>query len=217
MATQASAVRYGTPIRTSPIPGINAMAAYLPQLYSLRESERQNEAALAESKRQFGLSYNLAQEQQAAAEEAARRSGQLGLGNLGLSIGMGVQKYTDTSNVSKALTDALTSEGGTDATKTLTDTLTGATTAAAATPISEGWSTLSNWTSPLSTASPWYGLAAGATLGEKVGQVIPIGGGSTKSILGGALAGGVTGYLTSGGDIYSTIVSSLLGGVGGGW
>jgi hypothetical protein len=193
-------------------------------LYSLRESERQNEASLAEGKRQFGLSYGLAQEQQEEAERQARRSGQLGLGNLALSVGMGVQGLNRADAVTGALDTMRNAEAGSMAEEAAYKTLTGSPVSSGTTPVSfsdfmsgnmGAGDTLGRIGGTFGTMAPWAGGAAGAVLGPKIGSLLPFGGEREKGILGGALAGGVTGYFAGGGDIYSALTGALLG--GGGW
>lgn len=226
MATQAGAVRFGTPIRTSPIPWITSQAALLPHKYSLLEQRRQNEASMAEKKRQFGLSYGLAQEQQEEAERQARRSGQLGLGNLALSVGMGVEGLRGADAINSGLANVLNAapDQAAAATSALKDTLSQG--IGSSSPVSftdfmggnmgEG-GVLGGLGGTFGTMAPWAGGAAGAVLGPKIGNLLPFGGETEKGILGGALAGGVTGYFAGGGDIYSALTGALLGGVGGGW
>lgn len=223
MASQFGAVRYGTPIRTSPIPTINARAAYLPQLYSLREAERQNAELLAENKRQFGLSYGLAQEQQEEAERQAKRAGQLGLGNLALSVGMGIRQNAMASDTGKAISALMADDAPRETADAATSFLSGkASSMATGSPITFGSATAGDYLSgsgylnALGSSAPWLGGAAGAIAGPKIGSMLPFGGEKEKGIIGGALAGGAVGYL-AGGDIYSTITGALLGGVGGGW
>ncbi len=84
----------------------------------------------------------------------------------------------------------------------------------------EGAGDLKNWTGALK--DHWLAIPAGVVTGVGLGrdlgrEYVPFGGEAEKEAIGSAVVSGGTTYLASGGDIYSSVVSAVAGGIAGGF
>lgn len=242
--TQLSAVT-GRRARSTLADQINAQTPYLTSLYSLKNQQDyyDNQTALAEEElaqqelaqeQENALaqqSLALTKEQMEQNKKQQKTENALGLAGLGATAGFGALKYSDdikqalgtvgdaaSSAAGKAVLSnspyGVNSEGVANGYDAMSFTSGGAGSSGG---FYDSLSDIgSNSWKALSSANTLLSGALGATLGTKLGEeVIPIGGKTEKKVAGGALTGALSGLLSSGGDVYSTAISGIIGGLGG--
>ena len=183
-----------------------AMAARLPALYAAQQDREWNEKVFETE--QDWKKQELALEQEAFEESKrqAKRANLINLANVGASAWLANEQNSSLKEALNADDGAVIETPGELAKM-----------ASGSTPFfsKEGAGDLGNWTGALKDhylAIPG-GVLAGATLGKQLGrEYIPFGGEKEKEILGSALVSGGNTYLASGGDIYSTVMSGMIGG-----
>ncbi|WP_027369192.1 hypothetical protein [Desulfocurvibacter africanus] len=231
MITQGGAVT-NRRIHQSELPAIQARAQLLPyyqqqkrdQAYQDKtyELQRQGQDQTAQHAREsLDLQRDQADMQNKQADKAARAARM----QLGMETGLGIGRLTDDGGASNATTSsstpinagALTSDEATSQANNLADSITSQ--GAASEP--GFWGKTGN---ALTSGNTWASTAFGALAGPELGDAALKGTGMGKRerrMAGGALAGGVAGYLSSGGDfsgggdLYTTALSAGLSSLGG--
>jgi len=205
MPTTQLSIGTGRRFKRRYAPIVRARGRYLPQIMSLEEARRAREAEMAESKRQHAETTALTWEQMREQKRQQRRANILsGLG-LATQAGFGLGKLSGTRDLPEYSTTAVEApDVGTfgQPTDLVKPTREG------------GGGLLSSWEnlkSKITERLPQMGL--GSLTGTVAGGLI-----RTKHPWKRAVTGAAAGAITSellGGDIYSNILSGLLGGTGG--
>ncbi len=187
-----------------------AMASRLPALYAAKQDRAWDEKVFEAEQDWKKRDEALAKESLEASKDQAKKANLINLANVGASA------WTAHSQ-NNALKEALNADDGEviETPSELAKTAFSSVGNSAPFFSKQGAGDLSNWTGALKDhylAIPG-GVLAGATLGRKLGrEYIPFGGEKEKEMMGSALVSGGTTYLASGGDIYSTIASAVIGG-----
>jgi hypothetical protein len=201
---------------------INQQAPMLPALYQQKANQKLEEKSLsleeANMERNAALQREALDEEKRQAEEAkkqARIANMLGVTGLGVKTGLGIygamdaSKPTDTAGIIEKATPAAKATDVGNVSE-----FTGTQAGAAPSFLSmEGAGSPSNWMGALSSGSTWgaggIGTLASKLLTKKDDSTL-------KKVGIGAGAGALAGTIFSGADPYQSVLSGILGGLGGG-
>jgi len=221
----------GRRVKPNYVEAINAQTPSLMSLYSAKDAEKyQNkmlgleEQRLAQEKELSDASLALSEESMKEQEKQNKKANLYsGLG-LGTNLGLGYMQYKagDPASIYGATSETGNLAGtasslSKDATTNLADYGEGlreiGKTSASDFFSTAGAGNMSNWTKALTSPKTYLtGLGTGIA-GGQIGKSL-LGDNDLTGALSGAAVGGLTEYLT-GGNIYSSLTSGLLGGIGG--
>ncbi len=187
-----------------------AMASRLPALYAAKQDRAWDEKVFEAEQDWKKRDEALARESLETAKKQSKKANLINLANVGASAWMAHSQ-------NNALKEALNADDG-EVIETPSEFIkAGISSSGNSVPFfsREGAGSLGNWTGALKDhylAIPG-GVLTGMTLGKQLGkEYIPFGGEKEKEMMGSALVSGGTTYLASGGDIYSTVASAVIGG-----
>ena len=198
----------GRKFKPNYVDAINVQGQYLPSIYARKEDQAYRdkmhgleEKNLAQREKELETMEALELEKLEQMKKQAKRANIMGVANLGLQAGLGI--YGDKiMKPSPTVADTTPVMGGEATTPDIAPSPTSWTGKAT------DWD---KWGGAASSWEPWAGGVAGGLAANIFGKDA----GTTKKLAIGAGAGALTSVLTSGADIYKSIVGGVLGGLGG--
>ena len=190
--------------RSSQVESINARTPMLPSLKQMKDDIAYRDRMANVSEANLALRGDELEQQQ----EQAKKANRLAMANLGITTGTGLMKMGVGGDDAGSLDAKSALINGKASDPSMFDTGTNSS--------GSVWEGAADGFGGALNAKTLGSGMIGAGMGSALGQYSPVGGGRGKKAIAGGVAGAALGYASSGGNIYSTIISGALGGALGG-